>query len=55
MPRNWEQREKKLNRRKTAMKVNSRGLITVIQPVIAKKGKQAKEKSDARRIQELGR
>lgn len=39
MPKNYEQREKKLAKRKSAMKVNSRGLITVIMPVIAKKGK----------------
>jgi hypothetical protein len=38
MPRNYEQRERKLKRRKDAMKVNSRGLLTVILPVIAKKG-----------------
>lgn len=46
MPKNWEQREKKLARRKDAMKVNSRGLITVIQPIIAKKGREAKEKHE---------
>jgi hypothetical protein len=48
MPKNWEQREKKLSRRKDAMKVNSRGLITVIQPIIAKKGRAAKEKQRER-------
>lgn len=50
MPKNWEQREKKLARRKDAMKVNSRGLITVIQPIIAKKGREAKEKRDVRKV-----
>lgn len=49
MPKNWEQRDKKLARRKDAMKVNSRGLITVIQPIIAKKGREAKERQDAKR------
>lgn len=41
MPKNWEAREKKLKTRKEAMKVNSRGLLTVILPVIVKKGKEA--------------
>ena len=43
MPKNWEAREKKLKRRKDAMKVNSRGLITVILPTLAKKGKEAED------------
>lgn len=48
MPKNWEAREKKLKRRKDAMRVNSRGLITVILPTIAKKGKEAKDAQDRR-------
>lgn len=44
MPKNYEAREKKLARRKEAMKVNSRGLLTVIQPIIIKKGKEAKDR-----------
>ena len=49
MPKNWEARDKKLARRKDAMKVNSRGLLTVIQPIIVKKGREAKRKQDERR------
>lgn len=45
MPKNFEQREKKLAKRKSAMKVNSRGLLTVILPAIAKKGKESKRAS----------
>lgn len=44
MPKNYEAREMKLKRRKNAMKVNARGLLTVIQPLIAKKGREAKQK-----------
>lgn len=43
MPKNYEAREKKLKARKGAMKMNSRGLITVTIQVIAKKGKAAKK------------
>jgi hypothetical protein len=43
VPTNWQDREKKLDKRKNAMKVNSRGLLTVIMPTIAKKGKPAKK------------
>lgn len=42
MPKNYEQRDEKLAKRKSAMKVNSRGLLTVIQPLIIKKGKEAR-------------
>jgi hypothetical protein len=45
MPKNWEQRDKKLNKRKSMMKLNSRGLITVTLPTLAKKAQQAKENS----------
>lgn len=44
MPKNYEQREKKLKKRKEAMKVNARGLITVTLPIIAKKAKEAEKK-----------
>ncbi len=54
MPKNWEAREKKLRRRKDAMRVNSRGLITVILPTLAKKGKEAEDGS-ARRTQQAKR
>lgn len=43
MPKNWEAREKKLDRRKTGMIVSNRSLKSVILPVIAKKA-QPKEK-----------
>jgi hypothetical protein len=42
MPKNYKQRDSKLSKRKNAMKVNSRGLITVTLPIIAKKAKEAK-------------
>lgn len=45
MPKNYEQREKKLKARKGAMKMNSRGLITVTIQVIAKKAKAAEKKN----------
>lgn len=48
MPKNYEQRDAKLAKRKGAMKVNSRGLISVILPVIAKKGKEAQQREDNR-------
>lgn len=48
MPKNYEQRDNKLAKRKDAMKVNSRGLISVILPVIAKKGKEAQSSADNR-------
>lgn len=38
MPKNYEARDKKLSKRKK-MPVNSRGLITVILPVLSKKAK----------------
>lgn len=47
MPKNYEQRDKKLAKRKNAMKVNSRGLLTVTLPTIAKKGRN----HDAKRQQ----
>ena len=53
MPKNYTQREKKLKARKDAMKVNSRGLLTVILPVIAKKGKE--DSGTARRNHQRGR
>lgn len=42
MPKNYEQREQKLNKRKNGMKVNARGLITVILPILGKKAKSPK-------------
>ncbi len=42
MPKNYESREKKLKARKSAMKMNGRGLITVTLNVIVKKAKEAK-------------
>jgi hypothetical protein len=39
MPKNYENRDKKLKKRKNEMKVNSRGLITVILPLLGKKSK----------------
>lgn len=40
MPKNYEARDAKLAKRKNAMKVNSRGLLTVTLPTIAKKGRK---------------
>lgn len=48
MPKNFESREKKLKRRKATMKMNSRGLLTVILRVIAKKGKEAEDRGKKR-------
>lgn len=47
MPKNYERRERKLAKRRNGMKVNSRGLITVIQPLIIKKGKEAQREDPA--------
>jgi hypothetical protein len=44
MPKNWEAREKKLQRRKTGMVVTNRSIKSVILPVIAKKAQAAKGK-----------
>lgn len=49
MPRNYEAREKKLEKRKSAMKVNSRGLMTVIMPTIVKRGKEAADRANSRK------
>lgn len=42
MPKNYENREKKLKSKKDQMKVNSRGLITVTLPLLGKKAKKTK-------------
>ena len=42
MPKNYEQRDKKLKSRKDIMKMNSKGLITVILPLLGKKAKATK-------------
>lgn len=44
MPKNWEAREKKLDRRKTGMIVSNRSMKSVILPVIAKKAQAAEKK-----------
>ena len=44
MPKNYEARDAKLAKRKNAMKVNARGLLTVTLPLIAKKAKEADAK-----------
>ena len=43
MPKNYEQREQKLNNRKNQMKMNSRHLITVILPLLGKRTRESKE------------
>jgi len=40
MPKNYEDREKKVNKRSKGMKVTGRGLITVILPLLGKKSKK---------------
>lgn len=42
MPKNYQNRERKLKAKKQAMKMNGRGLITVTIQIIAKKAKEAK-------------
>lgn len=42
MPKNWEARERKQNKKKTGMVVTNRSLKSVILPVIAKKAKVEK-------------
>lgn len=44
MPKNWQAREKKLEKRKHGMIVTNRSLKSVILPVIAKKATEAKKK-----------
>lgn len=53
MPKNYEARDAKLAKRKGAMKVNSRGLLTVTLPTIAKKGRQENDRK--RSMEELAR
>jgi hypothetical protein len=44
MPKNWQAREKKLDRRKNGMIVSNRSMKSVILPVIAKKATEGKKK-----------
>ncbi len=44
MPKNYENREQKLQSRKNEMKMNSRGLITVTLPILAKKSSKKSTK-----------
>ncbi len=38
----WERRERKLEKRRKAMKMSGRGLITVIRPLITRQAEEAK-------------
>lgn len=52
MPTNWQARENKLDRRRNAMKVNGRSIVTVLMPVIAKKGREASASLEAKKSKE---
>jgi hypothetical protein len=43
MPKNWEAREKKLDKRKHGMVVTNRSMKTVILPMLGKRAEQAKK------------
>lgn len=47
MPKNWEARDKKLDRRKNGMRVSNRSIFT-IQQVIGRKAAEAKAKEKKR-------
>lgn len=44
MPKNWQAREKKLDKRKNGMIVSNRSIKSVVLPVIAKKAQAAEKK-----------
>lgn len=46
MPKNWKARDKKLERRRNGKMLVTNRSIFVIQAVIAKKGKEAKDKAN---------